>query len=306
MAEILAAWRAEPKVAPVFAAMERFGAGTALERCAPLAGLFGGKGTQAMDFVGRFVANVLAGLDAHPLGQLPMLHRNPDAAPLLVLASSGRASLSLVAYDGATLAELPAPRTVKFEPRETWTNVLVGSGVAEHFLRRDGRGDCAMLQSGRLALEPGMVLYRYGRREALQVRGANGRLVKLRLQRLLDDHEPIREFNLPDGTPRHEGAARPQDLRCELALALLGRMGRNDAVAQMSKIARGETDRSGGEGLRLQALREVLALDPAAGLELLATLANRAEDPLSRRAAALRASLLKSRSRQERTAGWPK
>ncbi|SFF83302.1 hypothetical protein SAMN05518801_10272 [Novosphingobium sp. CF614] len=305
LANGLTTWRADRTVAPVLAALERFGDGTALEQCPPLARLFSAESTHAMDIAGSFVAAGLPGLAAHPLGQMPLLHSNRDAAPALVLASSGRASLMLAVYDGAALEKLPAPKTAKFVPRETWIHVLAGSGTADHILLREEQGNRAILQSGRLALDPSLVLYRYGPRESLQVRRASGGLVLLRLQRQLVEQEPAREYRLPDGILLHQAAARTRDTRWELALALLGRMERKDAVARMARIAAGEAEQSVGEGARWQAVREVLALDTGAGLQLLQRLADRADDPLSGPAVALRASLLETWPELEGAAAWP-
>ncbi|MCJ2187718.1 hypothetical protein [Novosphingobium beihaiensis] len=302
LAQRLAEWRAGPAVAPVLSAMEHFGRGDPLEKCAPLARLFADEQAAAMDFVQSFAEAGLGGLGRYPLGQLPLLHGTRQAAPALVLASSGRASLALAAYDGSVLASMPAPKTAKFVPRETWIHVLEGSGEAELvLLRGEGGGEeRGVLQSGSLALRPGTVAYRYGRRQALQVRSADGSLVLLRLQRRFPCREPAREYSLPDGALVHQAAARAEDTLLELAVTLLGRMNRQDAVAPMVRIASGALDIEAGESLRWQAMREAIALDAAAGLDLLSVLATSPGDPLAQPAAALRASLLEVCPRLER------
>ncbi|MEJ2408032.1 MAG: hypothetical protein P8Y58_00600 [Novosphingobium sp.] len=296
LAQRLEAWRASPEIAPVLDAMERFGRGEALETCMPLADLFspesGLESHRAMDFVRGFVATGLEGLRDHPLGQLPLLHGTRKAAPTLTLARSGRASLALAVYDGAVLATLPAPKTAKFVPRETWIHVIEGEGMADLVLRRDGEGTRSALQSGSIELRGGTVVYRYGRRQGLQVRSARGHLVMLRLQRRFADDEPAREYSLPDGALVHQAAARPEDSLFELAVTLLGRMGRQDAVAHIARIASGEADPEAGESLRWQAMREVLAMDTAAGLDLLTGFAAGEDDPLAGPAASLHASLI--------------
>lgn len=294
LAERLTAWRAEPSVSAVLTAMACFGAGSALELCHPLAELFNADGARAQDFARQFVAAGVDGLDAHPLGQLPLPHGRRDAVPTLVLARTGRASLALAVYDGAALGRLPAPKTAKFEPQETWLTVLSGSGKADMILRRDGDGPRAVLQSGRIDLTPGTTFYRYGLREAMQVRRATGGLVVLRLQRALADQESAQEYSLPDGALVHQAAARPDDTRCELVLSLLGRMNRQDALTQMARIALREADRGAGQGLRWEAVREVLSLDTRAGVDLLMRLSGGADDPLAQPAASLLASLLQN------------
>lgn len=297
LAQRLADWRAGDAAAPVLAAMERFGRGEPLEKCEALADLFADESGAAMDFVRSFAAVGLAGLRDHPLGQLPLRHGMRTAAPALVLASSGRASLALAGYDGSVLDTLPAPKTAKFAPRETWIHVLDGTGTADLVLLRDeeAEGERRVLHAGSLALRPGTVAYRYGPRQALQVRSAKGHLVLLRLQRRFASHEPAREYSVPDGALVHQTAGRVEDTLLELAVNLLGRMRRRDAVWPMIRLASGVKDPEAGESLRWQAMREALAMDSTAGLDLLAMLATSPGDPLAGPAAALRTSLLETR-----------
>lgn len=307
LADTLARWRSGPAVASVLEAMEPFGCGEPLDTCPPLAALFSSGDSRAREFADGLVATGLCGLRANPLGQLPLSHGSRDAAPALILARSGRATLALAAYDGAALASLPSPRTAHFRPVETWIHVLAGSGSAQHILRRDGEtllddmGPRAVLQSGPRALEPGVVLFRYGTREALQVRSVDGAMTLLRLERLLHDHEPEREYSLPDGVLLHQSCARNEDSRDELAMALLGRMGRTDALPGMARIAIGE----GSDALRWEAVREAVTLHPNTGIELLARIASTPDDPLALPAAALQARLIETWPELEGAAPWP-
>lgn len=63
----------------------------------------------------------------------------------------------------------------------------------------------------------------------------------------------------------------------------------------MIRLASGVKDPEAGESLRWQAMREALAMDSTAGLDLLAMLATSPGDPLAGPAAALRTSLLETR-----------
>lgn len=301
LARTLGAWRKEPAVAPVLAAMKRFGGGAPLDRCKPLAQLFEGPAARAQAFTGGLVAAGLAALDGHPLGQLPLRHGLRDAAPLLVLAEAGGATLALAAYDGAPLAALPRPRTARFRPVETWTRVLAGDGRADHVVRCEGQAKSAPLEVRRVTLAAGMVQYSFGLREMIEVRRVDGAMVALRLERQLDDPEPVREYALSDGSLVHQASARRDDSRDELVVALLGRMKRIDAVPQMARVALG----GGGDALRWQALREVIALDALAGVELLAQVADDPEDSLNAQAGSLLAALLKSRPDLAGAATWP-
>lgn len=300
LAAMLGLWRARPEVVPALAALERFGEGAPIEACPELTVLFDGASGAAHDFVSGLIETGLAGLAAHPLGQLPLRHAASAAAHTLLLAHWGRATLSLVALDGQALAALPAPQTATFAPVETWMHVLAGNGVADHVLCRKRDGDRAELQAGTMPLQPGVILYRNGAYEWLQVRSAPGSLVKLRLQRLLAGHEPVREYAIEDGALLHQAAARPEDSRDALAMAVLARMGRRDAIPAMSRIA----TEPGNEGLRWQALRDLLTLDTRAGMVLLAQVASSDGDPLAAPAQELHRSLLSAWPELEEVARW--
>jgi hypothetical protein len=300
LAAIIGLWRARPEVTPALAELERFGTGDPIESCPALAALFDGASSAAGEFASGLVEAGIAGLSAHPLGQLPLRHGVTQAAHTLLLAHWGSATLALVAFDGEALASLPAPASALFSPIETWSHVLAGSGTAGHVFCREPQGERAELQAAALPLQPGTVLYRNGRHESLEVWRARGTLVKLRLQRFLGGSEPAREYALADGALLHQAAARPEDSRCELAMAVLARMGRRDAVPAMSRIALGP----GHEALRWQALRELLTLDTRAGMVLLAHFAACDDDPLSVPARELHASLLVAWPELEEVARW--
>jgi hypothetical protein len=301
LARALGAWRVEPVVAPVLAAMKRFGAGVPLDRCNALAQLFEGPAARAQAFADSLVAAGLAALDGHPLGQLPLRHGDRDAAPLLVLAETGGATLALAAYDGVPLAALPRPRTARFRPAETWSRVLAGTGAADHVQRGEGQAEGAPLETRRVILSPGTTHYCFGPREMVDMRQVDGAMVALRLERRLDEHGPVREYALADGALVHQASARRDESRDELVVALLGRMERIDAVPQMARVALG----GGGDALRWQALREVIALDVLAGVELLAQVAADPEDSLAAQARSLLTALIEARPDLGGAASWP-
>lgn len=284
----LAAWRREPGIAPVLTAMKRFADGTPLARCKALAALFDTDPARARRFVDALVAIGLVALDGHPLGQLPLLHGSHDAMPSLVLARHGDTTLTLILYDGAALAALPAARTVRFRPIETWARVLAGSGRADRVHLHESADPEGTLKVERVSFGIGDTCHRIGTREALEMREADGAMAVLRLDRPMIDAGPVREFALVDGALLHRSSVRQRDSREALAAALLGHMGRIDAVPALARVALGD----GGDAPRWRALGEMLVLDPYAGVELLARIAADAEDSLGDEAGGLLSSLL--------------
>ncbi len=285
-AAALAAWRAEPAVAAVLEAFAAYARGTALSALPALARLFAADAGGVAAFAGSLAAHMLPALAAAPLGQVPLRHASERAHAALLLAREGDAALNLVAFDGAALARAADARSVAFATGEEWDAVVSGHGAARLIQRRDNR-----LVLHPLRLAPGIALGRDGEREALLIDAAEpGRgLVLLRLQRRTPGTIPVREYDLASGALIHQADPAPRTSRHEVAIALLGRMGRTDAAPLLAEMA-GETER--GESLRWHALRECLGLDTALGFRALTAIARAAGDPLSHPAGALRAQLL--------------
>jgi hypothetical protein len=128
------------------------------------------------------------------------------------------------------------------------------------------------------------------RAEALQVLAVERPLVALRLQRSPRDPEPSCEYDLATGALLRQAAGDARTSRHEIALALLGRMGRTEAAPVMAAIAR----EPGDAALRWQALRECLALDTAVGFVALCRIACNPDDPLAEPAEHLRRQLLET------------
>ncbi|MDG2005376.1 MAG: hypothetical protein P8J20_18800 [Novosphingobium sp.] len=122
------------------------------------------------------------------------------------------------------------------------------------------------------------------------VRDVETCLVTLRLQRRLPDLGPTREYRLADGQLVHQAAGHVRDSRIEMTMALLGRMGREDAASLLAEVALEE----GSAALRWQALRECLALDTLTGFTKLCAVVRSMDDELAPMAGALRSQLIEA------------
>lgn len=277
-------WRGLPGVVPVLAALEGYGQSVDLRQCHALAALFE-PGGPAGAFAALFAADMARAVGEAPLGHLPLRHFTDGAVSTLLLARSSRAALFLTAVSGSALADQPPPVSISFAAAEAHEAVVAGSARAERVTcGADG------LRLDPLLLEPGTAFGRDCRREALVLREVNGTLVSLRLQRRAEHPEPTREVELASGRQVHQAAARAQDSRRELMIALLGRMGRTDAAPVVAEIAHGTCP----DGLRWQALRECLALDTATGFTALSAIAGTPGDGLALPAGALRTQLIEA------------
>ena len=283
----LATWQASPQAQPVLDGFARFAEGTPLAALDALSALFGGDEAQgARNFVAPLLTAWSLAMSDQPLGLVPLRHVANRASASLLLATAGEATLTLVALDGAALNTAPAAQSASFAPSEVWEVILSGTGEARLVERRG-----ETITAHPLSLEPGLALGRDGEREALLIDAVDGAMVLLRLQRRVETMQPRREFALADGRLLRQASATPRESRHEVAVALLGRMGRKDAAPLLAEIAR---DEGHGDSLRWQALRECLGLDSATGFWTLTAISRGGSDPLAVPAGALRAQLLET------------
>lgn len=287
MHDAIGAWRARRDVAEVIADVAAFASGMAMADCMALARSFD-EGADAASFAREFCAAACAQLEVSPLAHVPQRHFHDDAISTLLLARSGNVTLSLVAIDSEGLRNRPPAKSASFWPGEGWEVVLAGTARAELIECRSRRDDRAELRRLETTLQPGKVICRDASRQALVLRGVDGCLVSLRLQRRSERAGVTREYALEDGRLLHQAAGNPRDSRIELMMAALGRMGRADAAPLIAEIAAGD----GTEALRWQALRECLALDTLTGFTVLTSVAGNRADALSGPAQGLRSQLV--------------
>jgi hypothetical protein len=282
----LASWRENARVRRVLAGFSRYAKGAPLADQRELVGLFGGEEDAARDLVAPLLSGFARALAEQPLGVVPVRHFTDGVMSVLMLAREGDSLLTLTAIDGAGLAARPEPRSACFSPSDEWEVVLSGTGKARLVERCGDR-----IATHGLDLAPGLSLGRDGAREALIFDAADGVVLLLRLQRRLDASQARLEVSLDDGRVLHRASATPRESRHEMAVALLGKMGRSDAASVLAEIAR---DVSHGDSLRWQALRECLGLETRTGFWTLTAIARSGEDGLAIPAGALRAQLLEA------------
>ncbi len=285
-----AAWRDAGPGAELEAELPRFAAGAALESLPALYALFTPGNCAATVLVDGLMDWLLGELRRDPLGQVPLRHQCDRTLATLVLVRCQGATLALQAIDGAGLALKPPAESVTFAGNESWDRVLAGSAQVERVrIARQRPGGVEFDRTCGI-LGPGAVVHRNGRDDAQIFKHVSGILVLLKLHRLDHDNAPSCEYALNDGRLLHQAAGHPRDSRLELAVALLGRMGRADAAPLLAAMA----EETGSPHLRWQALRECLALDSRTGFMALSAIAQSSDDPLAAPAGALRAQLLET------------
>jgi len=258
------AWRNDLRRAGLWDAMIRSAAGDDAD---PFANHTGAKAVAQ-----AFVDHIVPVLSEYPLGQVPVRAGHDMRTSSLLLAQEGRALFSLVAREPGRHVRC----AVGFDGTIRRELVLAGKGAGRLVTRRD-----TALRFETCALEP-PAAFLLDPPRALLVDEVETRLVSLRLDLLPVTPAPAREYSLETGEFLHQSASDAQESRLELALAILGRMRRGDAVPLMVEFTR-----AGSNHLRWQALRECIALDTAVGVAALRTIAADAADALHRPANAL-------------------
>lgn len=277
------AWLAEGEVAAVLAELARYGRGEPLAACPALAGTVTDF-RRARAFADGFVARHLAGLRDHPFGHVTVRYQQSAGIAVLQLASSGQATLSLLTY---TPAPGPEATTVCFTGGERHEICLAGAGdirVLDILREEPGRAELA-IDARRICAGDRLSLA--GPHRTKRVDRPHGHLTVLRLARSAAEPVPAREYRIDDGTLVHVASGDRAESRDEMAAAVLGAMGRTDAVPAIAALTH-----AGSDHLRWQALCQTLALDTAAGFARLTALAEARGDSLHQPASALRAALI--------------
>ncbi|MBN8502545.1 MAG: hypothetical protein J0M19_15565 [Sphingomonadales bacterium] len=287
---VLQAWQEQGQGQQLNDELARLDRGVGIADLPVLADLFDPGCDAAAVLVGSLIDRFVRQLDAEPLTQTPLRYLIDDAVASVVVGRQGGSLLILQAIDGVRLARRPRPVSVCFPPAETWERVITGRGQALRARIATHRPDRADLDLSEVTLTAGDVAHRLGMNETQVIHSAAENLVVLRLQRRIADGQVTREHRLNDGLLLHQSAGTARDSRLELTAALLGRMGRTDAVPLLVAMV----EETGSQSVRWQALRECLGLDSAAGFAALSRVAQSTGDPLARPAGALRAQLLET------------
>lgn len=279
----LAAWRAAPQVVAITAALSRFGAGEPLSGLADLARVVQDHGA-ASALADGLIAPMIAASRHEPLAQIPLGHSAAPGFARLRLANSGRAALTLAAF-----ARRPAAVSASalFEDCEALEIVIAGTARARLHRLEEGQ-----LCSEDLACAPGIRLTRRGPDDARQIVEVTHPLLVLQLSREATRPAPSREIALGDGALLKTISGCKRASQRMMALGVLGALGARTAMGQIECLA---LDREAEPDLRWEALRQLLAMDAARGLAVLAELADGPAGTLTAPAAALLRDLRESR-----------
>ncbi|MWV28548.1 hypothetical protein [Aurantiacibacter rhizosphaerae] len=278
-------WSAEPGAAQMQEELKAYGKGAPLAACPVLEAVFTQVG-EAERLMASLSAHYCRALAQNPIGHPQFRNGFNGTSTSLLLAQTGRAQLLLQAREPGD----SEAASYNFCDATRFDALLAGSAQARMVRKRQVAEDIAVFDEERLSLHPGNRLAFDLNHEALAIDRVEKRAVFLRLLRTADDPAPAREYDAASGRLLHQSSGKISTSRREAIVALLGRMGREDAAPAIAQIAMDEGDVS----LRWQAMREALALDTCTGFRALITVARRPQDPLAAQAGALRAQLLET------------
>lgn len=276
----LARWRASPAVAAALEALAAYGAGAQLADLPALARLVRAPAA-AHDFADAFITPLVAALRAEPLAQLPLGYSAAPGLARIRLAESGRATLRLTVF--APTPESAASSAL-FEDCEAYEMVLAGAGQAALY-RRTGQG----LTWEEIECRPGTRITRNSAEDARRITAVTRPLLVLQLTRAAAHPEPSREYALPGGAMLKSISACKRTSQQMMALGVLGALAHRPALDAIERLA---LDWTAMRDLRWEAVRQLLGLDTARGVALLARLAARPDDSLRDPAAKLHRDLV--------------
>lgn len=276
----LALWQEQEPAAGVLADLAAYGAGAALDDLAALSAVMIAP-PMAEALVRGLIAPLMEALEAEPLAQLPFGTSATPGLARIRMAQSGRAALTLSAF--APRPAAPA-RSVLFEHGDAHEIVLAGTARAALY-RLTGEG----IAETRIDCRPATRMIRKDGSSARHILAVTQPLLVLQLTREAADPGPAREHALPGGALIKTISGSKRASQQMMALAVLGALEHRPALAAMEDLA---CNLSAERDLRWEALRQVLGLDTAAGMALLARLAAHDGDALAGPSAKLRRDLL--------------
>lgn len=273
MASARSAWQAMPQVEGLAAALSAYGKGAPLAQCLTLERAMTDHAS-ATGLVSIWITELVEALREEPLGEVPNRYRVATGLTSVQLLKSGRATLSLLAYERPVSDPAP-PQTALFQDRETHEIVLAGAARGTfHSLDESG-----WISTSECQWRSGDSIHCPDNRHVRQVVAAKRSMLLLQLVRLPETPRPSREIRLADGKQVHCASGDKAASQRFMALSVLGALDYKPAIDTFEARA---LDRSEDAEVRWEAVRQALAMEAARGLELLERLKGDASDPLAR------------------------
>ncbi len=281
-------WLGSETVTQTRRELQRFAAGAQFDDLPSLYQLVSDH-SAANAWVQQFYGVFMGTLRTHPLSEVPMRHGSSTGFARLQLLQSEGAVLSLCAYEPVESPVMPG--TVQFADCEI--HEIVISGTVHGYFHRlhEDCGGLTTIQSAQHDWSTGNRITRRAGLDARHFVDVQQSVVVLQLSRTPVRPRPSREFRLKDAALVQQVSGDKRASEQVMALGVLGALDDRRAIEPMKNFAQ---DISRDPDARWEAVRQVLAMDTAAGMALLSTTQANAGDPLARPSGELRQHLLAS------------
>lgn len=284
MDEALMAWRAKDEVRAIQRCMAELDQGTSFEQVPALRDLLTDLPT-AQAFVDDMIEVFGAAMKAEPLGEVPFQHNSNRAYSRMQIAQAGHTVLSLAAYEPAKPMK---PDAIQFVDCTAFEIIIAGSAQGIYCERIETAGQVQILTERR-SWSAGDRIERRALNQARQFVEVEQTLLVLQLSKAPQNPLPSCVYRLVDGELIQQASGDKRASEQLMALSVLGLLDRAEAPHVFRQFA-AETEHD--TEARWEAVRQLVATDAEAGLDLLDRLSRRQFDPLSDTAATLRDQLL--------------
>lgn len=295
--DVLGAWEKQTHTKSLEEELAAFGAGKPLEELALLDGLMADH-CAASTFVQIWQRSVIAAARRYPLGSPNCSQKYAAGVSQIELMASGRATLSVTAYEQRE--EIEWPRSVVFTDQDTYECVLSGAANGLMHEVRQWDGLDTVIDTCATHWRKGAILVTKGPCETRQVVSVEGAMVLLQLSLKAPAPQPMREFSLDDGALIRMGSGTKSVSERLLAISTLGAMEATGALDAMELCAFNADE---DIEVRWEAVRQTVSLDLERGFALLQLLAAGEADALREPARELLTALQDPRSDQRRPSG---
>lgn len=278
----LGRWRQCDHVSGVHGDLAQYAGGEDLERLPVLASLMA-EHAVAAQFIGHLISAIIPALYEEPLAQVPLRQSYSTGYSRLLLWQEAGVTLSLSTYE--PIASTVEPETAQFVDCER-TELLVAGEATGWFY---SLGDNGEVNAIRKAWQAGDRIACHAKCESRQFVSVKRSVSLLQLTRAPMHPTPTLVYSLAHNALVQQSSGDKRASQQVMALGVLGALGSSAAIAPMIAFA---SDQSHDTTARWEAVRQVLALDASAGLDLLFELSSREADPLAHPARSLHCDLL--------------
>ncbi len=229
----------------------------------------------AVEFVRGFCATFIDALRTEPLCEVPLRHGSSTGFSRLQLLQSGGTLMTLCAYE--PLAQSRTPTVAQFVDSDVVETVIAGAVDGLFHTLDSAQKGVPTITSHAARWRAGDRIDRRAGHDTRHFVHVHKTALVLQLSRTPSNPRPTFEHRVSDGALIHQISGDKRASEQVMALAVLGAMDHRAGLGAMVNFAR---ESANDPDARWEGVRQILAMDTACGLSLLAELSNHVGDPL--------------------------